>query len=118
MKIRLAREYFDKVQSGLKTSTVRAGRRTVKTGSAVFVSDDAEIDIFVTGFEYKRLEDLTDDDAVRDGFLDALQLKIALKKFYPDLDNRDDVTIIHFHLKEEFRGGADDHEDKRRMGYG
>lgn len=118
MKIRLAREYFDKVQNGLKTTTVRAGRREVTAGNAKFVSSDAEIDIVITSFEYKRLGELSDDDAIRDGFLNTLQLRDALKKYYPELDEKDDVTVIHFKLKNEMSRGAHDQKHKQRLGYG
>lgn len=98
MLLRVKSEFIPLIQQGLKSSTVRAGRRAVREGPAEVVSGRKSLAVVITRVEYKKFSALNDDDAKKDGFRDAEELEAALRQIYPDIHTGDDVTIIHFKL--------------------
>jgi hypothetical protein len=98
-KIPISPDFVPLVQSGRKVTTVRKGQRKVTLGAAEFVSGSILIPVSVEDVQYKRYRELTDADAMRDGFSTLAELTGALERFYPSLAGDDLVTIISFRLK-------------------
>lgn len=98
--IPLAPEYIPLVQTGRKTSTVRAGRRHFQLGEHRVVCGARSIPVTVTAVEHKRLAELSEPDARVDGFESLSELVAALRRFYPRLTSGDLVTVVHFHVKD------------------
>ncbi|RSS51150.1 ASCH domain-containing protein [Streptomyces sp. WAC06614] len=92
--------YLDAVRSGRKTTTVRF-RDPVEPGPVrmVFESDDEVVlSGAVTGTTSRAVAELTDADAVADGFRDLAELQDRLRFHYPDIAPTDEVTVVHFRL--------------------
>jgi hypothetical protein len=100
MRLPLKSEFIPLVRAGAKRSTVRAGQRRINPGPAEIVSGNVRIPVRVTHVEYKTFGDLTHADAVADGFSSRDDLHRALRVFYPELDENDSVSVIHFDLAE------------------
>jgi len=49
----------------------------------------------------KRVKELTDEDAKKDGFRNINELIDALKRIYGGIKGEDLVTIIHFEIPEK-----------------
>jgi hypothetical protein len=98
MQLLLKSEFIPLVRAGAKRSTVRAGLRQIDPGPAEIVSGTVRIPVRVTLVEYKTFGSLTHADAVSDGFSSRDDLHRALRAFYPELDDDDAVSVIHFDL--------------------
>lgn len=94
--IPLAEEFVDAIISRQKRTTIRAGRRNYALGPTQLTSAKGKIPVQIVGVRYKRFEDLTDADAVADGFESIHDLSSVLKRFYPALKPSDVVTIVEF----------------------
>ena len=76
------KRFLDAIRAGQKTQTIRlwkfsrmrAGQRSYIPGAGY---------IRVTAVDEVRLEDLTDEDACRDGFETAQQLRAEIAALYP-----------------------------------
>lgn len=88
--------YFHLVRTGKKRSTIRAGKRVIPLGVARLVGGVDSARVIVTAVETKSFSDLTEEDALRDGFESVGQLKRALHSFYPDIDDSKPMTVINF----------------------
>ena len=98
-KLFFDRAYKDQILSGRKTTTVRKGRRKdFKEGDVVeIICGNESLGLaYIEKIEYKKLKDLTREDAISDGFSSRRKLKEALKKHYKDINSETDVTIIYF----------------------
>lgn len=94
------RAYLDAVRTGRKTSTVRF-RDPVETGPVNMVfelDDEVVLSGVVTRVVSKRVAELTEADAVADGFRDLAELRDKLRFHYPDIEPTDDVGVVHFRL--------------------
>ncbi|MFJ8565731.1 MULTISPECIES: ASCH domain-containing protein [unclassified Streptomyces] len=92
--------YLDAVRTGRKTTTVRL-RNAVETGPVDLVfelDDEVVLPGEVTRVISKRVGELTDADAVADGFRDLAELQERLRFHYPRIEATDDATIVHFRL--------------------
>jgi len=96
----LAEDLFDGLMDGTKCSTIRKGKRDVSLGPLVFLNNKEPggggYVVEVTDVEYKVHQDITDEDAQKDGFESTRDLFDKLREFYPDIDEKSIVTIIHF----------------------
>lgn len=97
-EIALADKFFDLVDRGVKVQTTRKGRRDYETGPATLVGENAARSITITKVDHCPFEDLTEEDAVKDGFANLNELFSALLEFYPDLTAQSEVTVVHFDL--------------------
>jgi hypothetical protein len=97
-KIALADEYFELIERGIKTSTIRYRKRDYNLGKCQFYSDTSDkiTIVEITEIEYKTFGELTEDDALHDGFKTLVELKSTLKRFYPDVKDGDIVTRVVF----------------------
>jgi cytidine deaminase len=92
--------HLDAVRAGTKTTTVRL-RDPVALGPVDLVFElDAEVRLpaEVTGVRPKRFAELTEADALADGFRDLDELHGRLRFHHPDIAPDDDVVIVHFRL--------------------
>ncbi len=93
-------EYVDLILSGRKKSTVRKGIKSYEIGKIVYLtaSNKPFAKARVTKAVVKRIKELSDEDARKDGFENKEELVNALKKIYGRVDDTDIVTVIHFEL--------------------
>jgi hypothetical protein len=87
--------------NGRKTSTVRMGF-VFFTNERVKFKFRSHPDLFVLikKIDYsKSLQDLTDEDAEIDGFENLQKLKNTLLEFYPDINEKTQLTIVHFEIR-------------------
>ncbi|MER8097058.1 ASCH domain-containing protein [Streptomyces goshikiensis] len=97
------RAYLDAVRTGRKTTMVRF-RDPVETGPVetgpvdmVFeLDDEVMLPGVVTRITAKGVGELTEGDAVADGFEDLAELRDRLRFHYPDIKSTDEVTVVHF----------------------
>ncbi|MFE3549049.1 ASCH domain-containing protein [Streptomyces kronopolitis] len=94
------RTYLEAVRTGRKTTTVRF-RDPVETGPVNMVfelDDEVVLPGVVTRITSKSVAELTEADAIADGFRDLAELQDRLRFHYPDIKSTDDTTIVHFRL--------------------
>ncbi len=106
--IRIRQEMFPLILSGKKTSTSRQGRRDVKIEQELrFLSADGDIaDTIVTNVEYCKFDELTEEEAFKEGYSSVEELKEVLRKLY-DIESDSTFTLIEFKLierKERWHG--------------
>ena len=90
-------EYVDDILSGRKKATIRLGKVKVKYNELIVHGGGRPVaKIRVTNVVYKKVRELTDEDAQKDGFKSLRELLEALRKVYGNLSPDDVVTIIEF----------------------
>jgi hypothetical protein len=94
--IRLKAQFLDLVRQGRKRSTVRLGKRHYELGRAALVGPQGTVFVQITKLRYVSLSDLTDDDAIADGFTSRAELANTLRKIYGSLPPDAEMTVIHF----------------------
>ena len=100
-KLMFKKEYAARIISGRKTSTVRmnsaleAGDRVELYAGEIWLGTGEIEDVKV-----KRVKELTDEDAIKDGFSNREELVSALKKLYKGkgLSDSTEVKLIKFRL--------------------
>ncbi len=102
------KEYAADIISGKKTSTVRM-TSSLKAGD--------EVELYAGGIwlgtakikevEVKKVRELTDEDALRDGFSNRDELVKTLKKIYGNrgLSESTEVKLIRFRLRRDSEEG-------------
>jgi ABC-type lipoprotein export system ATPase subunit len=96
LSLRLRPDFLQAVNLGHKVSTIRAGRKRIERGLLVLESAHKSILVRVSEVKYKRLSSLTDEEANKDGYANAQQLKKELCSIYPRLRPNSIVTLITF----------------------
>jgi len=93
-------EYVAPILSGSKCTTVRRGRRRYEKGEVVELTVNRRpfARARVVCSRVKRISELTDEDAKRDGFLSREELIRVLHRIYGRLEEREFVTIVQFEL--------------------
>jgi hypothetical protein len=98
-KIRFKDEYIPLILEGKKTSTIRLEKK-FRVGETLAVTSVKTGKIYcrirVTSIVQKRLGELTDDDASRDGFRGRADLIKALKRIYGDIRSDRKLYVIRF----------------------
>ena len=99
--MRIRQETFPLILSGKKTSTSRQGKRAVKIGQELrFLSADGDIaDTLVTNVEYCKFNELTEEEAFKEGYSSLDELKDVLRNLY-DIDADPNFTLVEFKLVE------------------
>ncbi len=98
-------EYLRDLIKGRKHTTIRRERK-YDEGEIVYITDlkgRVYGRAFISRVEEKRIGDLSDDDARRDGFNSLRELIHALENIYGRLDSRDVIYIYHLEVLEVFR---------------
>jgi hypothetical protein len=103
-RINFDAEYVDSILQGRKITTVRKGVKSYPVGKTVELTVNYKpfAKAKVTKVVVKRVKELTDDDAIRDGFESKEQLLNALKRIYGEVNENDLVTIVHFEVLESY----------------
>jgi len=92
-------EFVDDILSGRKRTTIRLGRVHVKHNELIIHGGGRPVaKVRVTNIVYKRVSELTDEDAVKDGFRNRKELLEALRQMYGEFRDDDYVTIIEFEV--------------------
>ncbi|HIC98606.1 MAG TPA: ASCH domain-containing protein [Pyrodictiaceae archaeon] len=92
-------EYVDDILSGRKKATIRLGIVKLRYKELIVHGGGKPIaKVRVTNVRYKRVAELTDEDARLDGFRNKDELLEALKKAYGEIKPNDYVTIIEFEV--------------------
>jgi len=95
-------KYVSLILEGKKSSTIRLGNWIPKYKEVILHGGGRPFAIVeITEVVQKKVRELTDEDAIRDGMKDLNNLKEELRKVYGDLKEDDVVTIIHFKLKKK-----------------
>ncbi len=84
------------IENGKKRATIRKGRKVIGPGLLVLSDGKSSIAVRIKSSICKSFKNLTDEDAVLDGYRNKNELAKALRKIYPDLRDRSLVTIIKF----------------------
>jgi hypothetical protein len=88
-----------------KRSTVRKGKKpNLNPGDEVLIHAGGYVigRAVVEGVESKQVQELTDDDAISDGFPSREELLEALRRHYKTVSDADTVHIIRFRMVERF----------------
>ena len=89
--------YVDLILSGKKTATIRLGLVRPRYKEMIVHGGGRPVaKISITKVVYKKVKELTEEDAIKDGFNNLSELLEELKKVYPNISNDDWVTIIEF----------------------
>jgi len=100
-QLKLFEDVFDSLQKG-KLTTIRKGRRSIDLGELRLESVETkrhEIVEVITVY-YTRLKQVNTEDLKNDGFRDHLDMWEQMKRFYPDIQLEDEVTVVKFKMKE------------------
>jgi len=99
-RINFDSEYIEAIMDRKKVTTVRKGIKRYPVGRIVDLTAEnkpfarARVDKVVV----KRVKELTDEDAKKDGFNNKEELIEALKRIYGKIKENEFVTIVHFTL--------------------
>ncbi len=98
-----SKEYLRDLLEGRKTGTIRLGSARYKVGDVVLVYCGGFIlgKARITSVTHKRVVDLTEEDALRDGFDSYGDLIRALKQHYPNLKPDTPLTALTFEWVEK-----------------
>ncbi|MEL9940657.1 MAG: ASCH domain-containing protein [Ignisphaera sp.] len=102
--IMVKKEFADLILSGLKTTTIRLGRVVPKSKEVIIHSGGRPVaKAVIEGVEYKRVGELSDEDAKRDGYQSVDELIKSLERIYKTkISSNDIVTIIRFRVVKKF----------------
>jgi hypothetical protein len=99
-RLNFAKEYKKKIKEGLKRQTIRLST-SLREGEKVEVVAGGEVlgIAKITRVERKTIDELTDEDAKRDGFENVAQLVKALRRHYGRISNKKEVCVIGFEME-------------------
>ncbi len=103
-RINFDAEYVESIIQGKKITTVRKGVKSYPVGRIVELTVNYKpfAKAKVKKVVVKRVKELTNEDAIRDGFESKEDLLNALKKIYGEINENDLVTIVHFEVLETY----------------
>jgi hypothetical protein len=103
-RINFDAEYVKDILEGKKITTVRKGIKSYPVGKMVELTVNYKpfAKAKVLKVVVKRVKELTDEDAVKDGFNSKEELISALQRIYGEINENDFVTIVHFELVESY----------------
>jgi len=100
VQLKLKDKYLKLVKEDKKHSTIREGIRPLDLKLSLVGTPSKEVvEVSLRGLYYKYVRDLTESDAIKDGFNTLEELKKVLFTIYPKLKENDFVTIFSFRLK-------------------
>lgn len=100
-KVKFNSKYISLIREGIKTQTMRIPNKRIKTPvgkiiAAVFPGTLNVIALLITKKGYKQFKNIDDDDAKREGFNTADELKMELKNIYPHLEDYNRIYYYQF----------------------
>ena len=100
--LKLRKEMFPAIYSGKKTSTSRQGIRDFKPGTNLTIvaqeDESTSIDVLITDVSHCKLNELDEEEAIREGYNSLKEMKETLEKIY-DISKDDNFTLIEFSLR-------------------
>ena len=85
------------LRAGKKKCTVRLGTVSVASEEILMSDGRNSVPIRILKVDTSRcFGELTDQDAIAEGFQDRQELRNDLKKYYPRVSDTDLVTVIYF----------------------
>ena len=103
--LKLRKKMFAEVFSGKKTSTSRQGYRPIVPENELrLVAPDGSVsvDVIVTDVKHCKFDELTLEEAIKEGYSSLEEMKEVLKNLY-DIEAEDNFTLIEFELPEELK---------------
>jgi hypothetical protein len=98
-------KYVDAILSGRKTTTIRMGIVRPRYREIMIHGGGRPVaKAIITGVRYKKVSQLTLEDAVKDGFSSLDELLSELREAYGRVDPGDTVTIIEFRVEQRLEG--------------
>ncbi|WP_202320227.1 ASCH domain-containing protein [Archaeoglobus neptunius] len=99
-RINFDSEYVEPIISGRKITTVRRGIKSYPVGRIVELTAGGNTFALarVNKVVVKRVRELSDEDAKRDGFETRDELISALKRIYGNIKGEEFVTVVHFEI--------------------
>jgi hypothetical protein len=105
--LKLATNLFEGLASRTKHMTIRKGTRAVLPNRYLLLVSSDPVPLGVTAINleklvwveqvvYKPLNEVTDEEAQHDGFVNRTDLVMGLGRFYPNLKEDEPVTLIYF----------------------
>jgi len=95
--------FADLILSGRKKTTIRLGHVIPRYEEVIVHGHGRPLcKVRIRRVTYKRVKELTDDDALKDGFNGLAELLRALKETYGDISPDMEVTIIEFNVEKMF----------------
>lgn len=92
-------EYVDLILKGVKKTTIRLGVVTPKYKEIIVHGGGRPVAVIrIVNVKHKRIKELTEEDAKKDGFSSVKTLIKELKKSYGNIKPDDIVTIIEFNV--------------------
>lgn len=99
----LSKKYAELLLNGVKKATIRLGYVIPKHDEVIIHSGGKPIaKAKIVGVEYKKVRELTDDDAKLDGFNNVSELLKELRRVYNGLHQDDVVSIIKLEVTQRF----------------
>jgi carbamoyltransferase len=114
----LYRDFLDRLRRGKKRSTIRYRKGAVEIPSfnqlPLYETPDYGVGdrskptalVEITNIRYQIFGELTERDAVTDGFSSLAEMRRELTEIYKDLRDDEWVTIYSIELKEDYLAGA------------
>ena len=95
---------MERILRGKKVTTVRRGIKSYPVGRIVDLTVNYKpfARAKVSKVVVKRVGELTDEDAKKDGFNSRDELIQALRRIYGDIKDSEFVTIVHFEVVESY----------------
>ena len=97
--ILMAGEKFkEKVLSGEKTLTIRAGYRSYTEGPVLIgchILNWAVLKTIIT-VQHKQFKDITIEEKMREGFANPAECLPKLKQYYPNMGENSPITLIEW----------------------
>lgn len=96
-KLSLYEDIFDTLEEG-KQTTIRKGRLSIALGELIFESTETQREktVNVQTVYYTQLKNVNLEDLKNDGFKDHQDMWQKIKRFYPDIELEDEVTVVKF----------------------
>lgn len=100
-----SKKYFNKLINGEKIATIRLNNLNLKPGDKFFIHSGGYVLGLaeVTNLTKKKINELTNEDAVKDGFNDVNELLRNLKQHYPGVKSTTLVNVIEFRWVKKFK---------------
>lgn len=95
----LREDVFRLVCVGVKRSTLRKGRRDIKTGPLAFkMTENPKIQMVVnvTKVTYLSLAEITENEATKEGYTSLSELRDVLYQIYGEIDDTELFTCVEF----------------------
>ncbi len=98
-EIKLRDEIFPLLLSGKKKTTTRKGKREINLDLMRIVATDGTVEPvvkMVSRVEYVRMVNMTEEDAINDGYDSLAEWRGVMWSIYGELPGDEIITIIHF----------------------